>query len=123
MADAKYKIKAAKEVSKLKDTDFCEVLTEFSNINDPVLVRIHIDEESKTGTKYTCSNSADKGLNPYSGGYYVLELLFGNTYPEKVPTVLFKTPILHANVSKTDGYICLDALNKWGVSFIQRLDI
>ena len=30
-----------------------------------------------------------------------------------MPTVIFKTPILHANISEKDGYVCLSALNDW----------
>lgn len=27
--------------------------------------------------------------------------------------MIFKTPIIHANISEKDGYICLTALNNW----------
>ena len=116
MADNANKIKAIGEIKKLKKTDYCQILTEMKNINDPVLARIHIYPESKTRVDYTCKDESNKKENPYAGGFYVIEILFGKTFPEKAPTVLFRTPILHANISKTDGYICLDALNKWKVS-------
>jgi ubiquitin-protein ligase len=123
MADNQSILIAARELQNLKDTDYCEVLTPFQNINDPVLLRIHIKEESKTDTKYEYSNSSDEGKNPYGGGYYLIEVLFGSQYKEVVPTVIFRTPIIHANISEKDGYICLDALNKWNVSRFLRSTI
>ena len=106
----------AKEITKIKNTDYWEVLNEYKNIWDPLLVRIFVEEE-QTGTEYTYEREEDQGKNPYAGGYYLLQVYFGDVFPtETPPTVLFRTPILHANVSMTDGYICLDALNKWNVS-------
>jgi len=120
MSDNKYKIKAIGELKKLKSTDYCQTLNELKNINDPILLRIHIDSESTSSVDYTHKEEADHGKNPYAGGFYVVSIFFGKTYPEKAPSVIFRTPILHANISKSDGYICLDALNKWQVSLFKK---
>jgi ubiquitin-protein ligase len=110
------KLTAMIELKSLEKTDFCKILNDFRNLNDPVLLRIHIGDEESTSTPYECEDEQDKGKNPYRGGYYLLELLFGSQYKEVVPTIIFRTPIYHANISDKDGYICSNALNKWNVS-------
>ncbi len=115
MSDNKYKIKAIGELKKLKDTDYCQILNEMKNIHDPIILRLHIDAESTTVVDFNYEDDSNKGKNPYAGGFFVVEIHFGKNYPDKTPTVLFRTPILHANISKDDGYICLEALNRWKV--------
>ena len=100
MADNTYKIKAIGEIKKLKSTDYCQILNEMKNIHDPVIIRLHIDNSSTTNINFNCKDEENKGMNPYAGGFYVVEIHFGKSYPEKAPTVLFRTPILHANISK-----------------------
>uniref|UniRef100_A0A7S3N252 UBC core domain-containing protein n=1 Tax=Euplotes harpa TaxID=151035 RepID=A0A7S3N252_9SPIT len=107
-----FKTKAIREINSLRDSEFCQVLTKFKNMNDPVIIRINVNEE-ETKTRFKCEESTNIGRNPYEGGFFLLELILGNTYPNTVPTVIFKTPIIHANISEKDGYICLDALNGW----------
>ncbi|XP_003742046.1 probable ubiquitin-conjugating enzyme E2 C isoform X2 [Galendromus occidentalis] len=49
----------------------------------------------------------------YDGLTYKLTFVFPSDYPFKPPTVMFRTPCFHPNVSKTGG-ICLDILSsKW----------
>ena len=106
------RISIVQNINQLKKTKFCEILSDCKNINQPLVVRILVREEN-TSIKYDWEDPSDRGLNPYRGGYFILEVFFGVTFPYKVPTVIFKTPIVHANVSEKDGYICLTALNEW----------
>lgn len=48
----------------------------------------------------------------YEGGYYRLEVLFPNDYPDSPPKVKFLTKIYHCNISSYTGYICLNTLEK-----------
>ncbi|VWU52330.1 ubiquitin-conjugating enzyme, putative [Hepatocystis sp. ex Piliocolobus tephrosceles] len=48
---------------------------------------------------------------PWEGGTFVLELLFGNEYPNKPPKVKFLTKMFHPNIY-IDGNICIDILQK-----------
>lgn len=53
----------------------------------------------------------------WEGGSFRLSVSFPSDYPFKAPTVRFKTPIFHPNVSK-EGGICLDLLiDKWLPSY------
>jgi len=47
---------------------------------------------------------------PYSGGLWNLTIAVPPTYPNTPPSIQFRTPICHANVSFTTGEICLDLL-------------
>jgi ubiquitin-protein ligase len=85
----------------------------YTNRNDSVLIGIHVPEDSKTGSEYECSNEENKGENPYAGGHFLVEVFFDKLYPNSPPIVMFKTKIIHANVSSKDGYICLDAFTRW----------
>ena len=50
----------------------------------------------------------------YEGGFYRLEVLFPNNYPDSPPHVKFLTKIYHCNISSYSGYICLNTLKeKW----------
>lgn len=44
------------------------------------------------------------------GGLFTLSLSLPPTYPNLPPTITFKTPCCHANVSFSTGEICLDLL-------------
>ena len=49
----------------------------------------------------------------WEGGIFKLRMKFSDQYPNKPPSVQFKTDIFHPNVYK-DGRICLDILdNNW----------
>lgn len=53
----------------------------------------------------------------WEGGTFRLSVSFPSDYPFKAPTVRFKTPVFHPNVSK-EGGICLDLLiDKWLPSY------
>ena len=106
------KLQIVRHITRLRNTDFCSILQDCKNVNDPLIVRIYVKAE-ETSVEYNCSDTSDNWLNPYYGGYFILEIFFGGTFPDRVPTVIFKTPIIHANVSEKDGYICLSALNNW----------
>ena len=49
----------------------------------------------------------------YETGYFSLEIIFPSDYPNKKPTVKFKTKIFHCNIDKNQGNICIKILNKW----------
>jgi len=52
--------------------------------------------------------------SPYEGGKFVLDIRLPNNYPLEPPHIVFRTPILHPNVSFPDGEICLDVLkSQW----------
>ncbi|KAM0714067.1 hypothetical protein Q7P37_011031 [Cladosporium fusiforme] len=46
----------------------------------------------------------------YEGGTFTLSLTIPPTYPNTPPTITFRTPCCHPNVSFTSGEICLDLL-------------
>ena len=50
----------------------------------------------------------------YEGGTYYLELKFPKGYPMEPPSVRFLTPILHPNVDKESGGLCL--MKDWNPS-------
>lgn len=49
---------------------------------------------------------------PYFGYTFLVEISFPETYPFKKPSVVFKTPIYHPNISRK-GEICLSLLTDW----------
>ena len=49
----------------------------------------------------------------YEGGYFLIKADFEEGYPEKKPTVRFRTKIYHTNVSQYNGHICISSLNNW----------
>ena len=58
----------------------------------------------------------------WEGGTFYLELKFNEEYPNKPPTVVFKSEMFHPNIYK-DGRICLDSTflsNKY--SFVQSVE-
>ncbi|ORY91961.1 ubiquitin-conjugating enzyme/RWD-like protein [Syncephalastrum racemosum] len=53
---------------------------------------------------------------PYENGYFQVQLLFGEGYPEAPPKGYFKTKIFHPNVA-ANGEICVNTLKKdWNAS-------
>lgn len=51
---------------------------------------------------------------PYAGGLFYLDLDIPKKYPMKPPHVTFRTPILHPNIHRRSGEICVDILKeKW----------
>ena len=46
----------------------------------------------------------------YSRGSFTLDIVCGPSYPLRPPSVRFRTPVYHPNVSRRDGAICLDML-------------
>ena len=91
----------ANAIEEINDSDHCSVLNEIENIYDPLIIRMSVPADSTTDVKYEVSDNTNNGRNPYAGGYYLVEVFF----LERTPTVIFKTPIIHANVSSKDGYI------------------
>mmetsp|Transcript_86052 Transcript_86052/g.149967 ORF Transcript_86052/g.149967 Transcript_86052/m.149967 type:complete len:130 (-) Transcript_86052:155-544(-) len=55
---------------------------------------------------------------PLEGGVWKLDLAFPTEYPERPPTVRFRSKIFHPNVF-ADGQICLDLLSgaSWSPSY------
>eukprot|EP01103_Thecamoeba_quadrilineata_P011284 TRINITY_DN2661_c0_g1_i1.p1 TRINITY_DN2661_c0_g1~~TRINITY_DN2661_c0_g1_i1.p1 ORF type:complete len:1060 (+),score=197.28 TRINITY_DN2661_c0_g1_i1:52-3231(+) len=49
--------------------------------------------------------------SPYSGGSFILSVIFGDNYPNEPPEVRFITPILHCNVNSY-GRICHSVLDR-----------
>lgn len=47
---------------------------------------------------------------PYHGYKFFVEVVFPQTYPLTPPSVVFKTSIMHPNISSTNGSICLNIL-------------
>ena len=106
------KMKIAKDINKLKKFDGCEVLKDSKSLVEPLVIRIEIKDE-ETVIKYDWEDQKDEGLNPYFGGYFIVEIYLGETYPDTAPIVIFRTPIIHANIDQRDGYILLRELSKW----------
>ena len=48
---------------------------------------------------------------PYEGGLFELTIIFPPSYPFVSPSIRFKTPIYHCNISR-NGEICLDILKE-----------
>ncbi len=46
----------------------------------------------------------------YRGGKFDLDIVCGPSYPLRPPSVRFRTPVYHPNISRGDGAICLDLL-------------
>lgn len=49
----------------------------------------------------------------YEGGYFKLEIIFPENYPNEVPKIKFLTNIFHCNVGENQGTICLNVLKDW----------
>ena len=43
----------------------------------------------------------------YENGYYIIKIIFTESYPETMPSIYFKTKIYHANIRLDDGYVCI----------------
>ena len=43
----------------------------------------------------------------YENGYFIIKIIFTESYPETMPTIYFKTKIYHANIRLDDGYVCI----------------
>ena len=43
----------------------------------------------------------------YENGYYIIKIIFTESYPETMPKIYFKTKIYHANIRLDDGYVCI----------------
>ena len=43
----------------------------------------------------------------YENGYFIIKIIFSESYPETMPTIYFKTKIYHANIRLDDGYVCI----------------
>jgi len=50
--------------------------------------------------------------SPYVGGIFLVDFIFGTTYPFKAPSIRFMTKIYHPNVKKESGEICTDVINE-----------
>ena len=54
-----------------------------------------------------------EGLGVYTGGAFVIEFDFSDTYPYKCPKFKFLTKIYHPGVCRETGKICLDLEKSW----------
>lgn len=59
---------------------------------------------------------------PYSGGLFILDIIFVDEYPEVPPMIKFETPIYHPNIS-ANGSICITILKEKWVSKISMSSI
>lgn len=51
--------------------------------------------------------------SPYHGGFFKMEIIFPNNYPESKPSIHFTTKIYHPNIKYDDGDVCIASLKNW----------
>ena len=53
--------------------------------------------------------------SPYERGTFYFEMKFKNTYPEPgcIEDVQMRTPIIHPNISSSNGHICVSYISQW----------
>ncbi|KAJ9108295.1 hypothetical protein QFC20_003455 [Naganishia adeliensis] len=89
-------------------TSVRRIQKELADFQKDPIANVHVVPNDADFTEWNLVMTGPPGT-PYKGGTFKINVKFGDQYPFKAPTFIFKTRIYHPNVD-SEGNICIGML-------------